>query len=41
MTGPTVAAAAIELLGPHGMAWTLAFLFVLVMPLPVMGFVRR
>ena len=41
MAGPPVAGAAIELLGPDGMAWMLAFLFLLVMPLPVIGFARR
>jgi MFS family permease len=41
MAGPPVDGAAIELLGPDGMAWMLAFLFLLVMPLPVIGFARR
>lgn len=41
MAGPPLAGASIELVGPDGMAWMLAFLFLLVMPLPVIGFARR
>lgn len=41
MLGPPVAGAAIEFLGPDGMAWMLALLFVLFLPLPMIGFARR
>ena len=41
MVGPPVAGAAIEFLGPDGMAWMLALLFVLFLPLPMIGFARR
>lgn len=41
MAGPPVAGAAIELLGPDGIAWTLAALFLLLIPLPVIGYTRR
>jgi len=41
MAGPPLAGTAIEHLGPHGMPWTLAVVFALVLPLPAAGLVRR
>lgn len=41
MVGPPLAGTAMEHLGPNGMPWTVAVVFAMVLPLPVLGLVRR
>ena len=39
--GPPVAGTAMEWLGPHGMPWSLVLMFALVLPLPILGVLRK